>query len=545
MKSFGIRGVVSSLSLCCIIWLFVGSLVSAADWPCWRGANRNGLSSETGLLRNWTEESQPVLVWKNSTVGQTTNGIAVWGNLIYTIGVKGGSECVFCIDNQSGKTLWTRPIGKSAGKKGKFPVVRSTPTIYKELLYVVSSSGNLVCMNAGDGATRWVRNMITTMGGVLPQGGYCESPYVDGKWVIVCPGGPAASMVAIDRHWGMNVWVARTGMASGYSSIMKASFGREHQYVDFMAGGLVGVKVKGGDVRWCYEAPAHESGYNACPPIWFGQTILASSAAGTGCVWIQKDGSAYKTSEVWFNEDLKVPTGDMMKVNDYVFACTDEEGMLCFNYKTGEKVWGDKTLFASVFEEDVDDTKSKKSGSKSAASRKTSSLDSRIPLTVSVNRSVLAEEESSSAKSDAKPIEIARASKGKKKKMAPPPAAPKCMGTIGYAEGLLYVRTSAGELVLMEASPEGCKIRGRITKNQIPQMKPGLTPSPVIANGYLYLREGSTIFCFDIRDKSRKQESSGGASDGSDSGNGGTGGKAIPGMPTGPGVQQRKAPKLG
>lgn len=545
MKIYGIRGVVSSVMLCCMILSALSAAVSAADWPCWRGANRNGLSSETGLLREWTEESQPVLVWKNSTVGQTMNGVAVWGNLVYTVGTKGGSECVFCIDNHSGKTLWSRPIGKQAGGKGKFPVQRSTPTIYKELLYVVSSAGNLVCMNAGDGATRWVRNMITTMGGVLPAGGYCESPYVDGKWVIVCPGGPNASMVAIDRHWAMNVWVARTGMPAGYSSIMKASFGREHQYVTFMGGGLVGVKVKGGDVRWRYEAPAHESGYNACPPLWFGQTILASSAAGTGCVWIQKDGSAFKTTEVWFNEDLKVPTGDILKVNDYVFACTDDEGMMCFNYKTGEKVWGDKTIFASVFEEDVEDSKSK-SKSKSRKSRAVSALDPKLPLSVSVNSGILAEEDCPPGEdSAAKRIDIARAPKGKKKKMAPPPETPLCMGTMAYAEGLLYVRTSAGELVLLEASPEGCKIRGRITKTQIPQLKSGLAVTPVIANGYMYLREGSTIFCFDIRDKSRKQESDGGASDGSDSGNGGSGGKAIPGMPTGPGVQQRKAPKLG
>ncbi|MDO4627961.1 MAG: PQQ-binding-like beta-propeller repeat protein [Planctomycetia bacterium] len=546
MKKLQARSFISLLLLSCIT--LSATLVTAADWPCWRGANRNGLSSETGLLRNWTEESSPQLVWKNTGVGQTMNGIAVLGNLVYTIGTKGGSECVFCIDNQTGKTLWSRPIGKKVGGKGKFPVQQSTPTIYKDKLYVVSSAGNLVCMNAGNGMPLWVRNMITTMGGVLPKGGYCESPYVDGKWVIVCPGGPNASMVAIDRHWAMNKWVAQTGMPAGYSSIVKASFGREHQYVYFSGAGLFGAKVKGGDVRWRYEAPAHESGYNACPPIWFGQTILASSAAGTGCVWIQKDGSTFKTSEVWFREDLKVPTGDMLKVNDNVFACTDEDGLLCFNYKTGDKIWSDKSLFAEAFEEEVDDSgnKSKKSRSRKTAMNLETDVErifgmntDLIPESIQITSPILAQDTSASESGNGpRTVEIKKAPKTKKKKAVPPPETPKCMGAMAYAEGLIYLRTSMGELVLFEASPDGFKARGRI---KLPQMKAGLAVTPVIANGYLYLREGSTIFCFDLRDQSRKD-----GSDGSGSGDAsGNDGKPLPGMPTAPGTKKRTAPKVG
>ncbi|MBP3694468.1 MAG: PQQ-like beta-propeller repeat protein [Thermoguttaceae bacterium] len=533
MKNLRVRTICFSLMLGSL-FLAAGA-AAAADWPCWRGANRNGLSSETGLLREWTETVQPTLVWKNTTLGQTMNGVAVMGNLVYTIGTKGGAECVFCIDNQSGKTLWTRPIGKSVGGKSKFPVQRSTPTLYKDFLYALSSSGNLVCMQAGNGAVRWNMNLIMNLGGIMPPGGYCESPYVDGKWVIVCPGGPNSTMVAVDRYGtGRIVWAAKTGMPAGFSSIVKASFGREHQYVSFSAEGLVGVKVKGGDVRWRYEAPAHESGYNACPPIWFGQTMLASSAAGTGCVWVQKDGTAYKTSEVWFNEDLKVPTGDMIKVNDCVFACNDEDGLLCFNYKTGEKIWSDKTLFAEAFEEEVDDSKSK------SRKKRTTALNETLPESVGIFSPILAQTEAAEDGKTGRTIEIAPAPKNRKKaKKALPPETPVCMGTMAYAEGLLYLRTSMGELVLLDASPDGLKIRGRI---RIPQMKKGLAVTPVIANGYLYLREGASLFCFDLRDQSRRSGAGEGSTEGEDGGNGK---KALPGMPEKEGVKRRTAPGLG
>jgi hypothetical protein len=32
------------------------SLATAADWPQWRGPNRDGISNETGLLQEWPAE---------------------------------------------------------------------------------------------------------------------------------------------------------------------------------------------------------------------------------------------------------------------------------------------------------------------------------------------------------------------------------------------------------------------------------------------------------------------------------------------------------
>ncbi|MDO4583906.1 MAG: PQQ-binding-like beta-propeller repeat protein [Planctomycetia bacterium] len=498
-----------------------------ADWPMWRGANRDGISRDTGLMRQWPEEGPP-LVWRNNTVGNTMNGLAVMGSAVYTVGSKGGMECVFCINNETGKTLWARPIGKGYSRSF-YPIQRSTPTIYKNLIYVLSSAGNLVCMNSGDGMTRWYRNVMTTMGGVLPPGGYAESPYVDGKWVIVCPGGPNASMVAIDRHFGQNVWVAKSGMAAGYSSIIKASFGREHQYVSFSAEGLFGAKVRGGDVRWRYEAPANAAGVSATPPLWFGQTMLASSSTGTGVVWLQKEGQAYKAQEVWFNKDLAVPTGDLLKINDYVFACTEKDGLVCFSYRDGKILWSDKSLFPGDEEEESATPKK---------SKKRQSASSDPPASVVTGPTYLAFAEEDSE--DTRQFTIPKAAKSKKaKKRVAPPKPPRYMATMTYAEGFLYIRTSAGELALVEANPNGFHLRGKIA---LPQMKRGLGVTPVIANGHLYLREGSTIFCFDIRDKSRQEESSESSQETQETP---SEKRSLPGMPTGPEVRQRGVPRVG
>ncbi len=515
-----------------------GSTLTAGDWPGFRGPNRNGVAYETGLLRKWGENGPPLL-WKNSTVGNSMNGVAVVGNMTYTVGVKSGVECVFCIENRTGKTVWARPIGKAVAKT-PYPMQRCTPTIYKNLVYVLSSAGNLVCLDSGSGFVRWTRNIVTSAGGVMPAGGYAESPYVDGKWVIVTPGGPSATIVAIDRHYGRNVmngpsglWVSKAGLPAGYASIIKASFGGEHQYVQFTGGGVMGVKVRGGDVRWKNEKTSHPSGMNINTPLWYGQTVLTSSAAGTGLTWVLKNGSTYSTEELWFKEDIKIPTGDMIKVNENVFACTDKDGLICFNYKEGNIIWKNKTLFPE------DEKKTEKKTEKKPSSAATAMLDFPLhfPLNLPSTPAQLFMMEAncppgvSPAAMAPRPANIPPAGKSKMaKKRGPLPAVPSKMASMTYADGLLYIRTSAGELALVEASPKGFKLRGKLS---IPQMKHGFAPAPVIAGGLLYLREGGTIFCYDLRDASKggKKEEGGEK-------------KPLPGMPQAP-KNVRQPPRVG
>lgn len=534
------KHVMKPLGVLLCLFIAAGTL-AAGDWPGWRGVNRDGIAHESGLLRKWPE-SGPPLLWKNSSLGNTTNGVAVVGNMAYTVGIKGGVECVLCIENRTGKIVWARPIGKAVAKTA-YPMQRSTPTFYKNMLYVLSSSGNLVCLDSSTGFVRWTRNIVTHGGGMLPAGGYAESPYVDGKWVIVTPGGPGCTIMAIDRHYGRNVmvgktgtWVAKAGVPAGYSSIIKASFGGEHQYVQFTGGGVIGVKVRSGDVRWKDEKSAHPSGMNINTPIWYGQTVLTSSAAGTALTWVLKSGSSYNTEEIWFSEELKIPTGNMIKVNDNVFACTDE-GLVCFSYKDeGKILWKDASLFPAVTEK-----------KKPAASRSSAMLGLPAFLPGSPAQWMMSFAEDCPPGSPAAAAAAARnaaaqrspsaaaASQAKKtttkvsmaKKRAAMPASPKMSASMTYAEGLLYVRTSSGELALVEANGQGFKLRGKFS---LPQMKKGFPVAPVISNGLLYIRAGETIFCFDLRDASKSGKTEGAK-------------QPLPGMPQAP--KAVRTPRVG
>jgi hypothetical protein len=77
----------------------------AGDWPQWRGPNRDGISLDKGLLKEWPKEGPPVL-WKVDSVGVGYSSLAIKGDRIYTQGDIDGVEHILCLDAKDGKTLW-------------------------------------------------------------------------------------------------------------------------------------------------------------------------------------------------------------------------------------------------------------------------------------------------------------------------------------------------------------------------------------------------------------------------------------------------------
>ena len=76
----------------CLVLIGVGaSAALAADWPAWRGADRTGVSPETGLLQEWPKEG-PKLLWKATGLGGGYSSPAVVGDRIYTMGTRGKDE---------------------------------------------------------------------------------------------------------------------------------------------------------------------------------------------------------------------------------------------------------------------------------------------------------------------------------------------------------------------------------------------------------------------------------------------------------------------
>ena len=125
--------------------LFVTAFVVAADWPQWRGPSRDGVSKETGLLKEWPSGG-PQLIWQVKELGDGYSTPSVVGERLYVMSSTGtDNEMVKCLNTANGKEIWSARIGKVGPNTqgNNYPGPRSTPTVDGDRLYVLGSDGDL------------------------------------------------------------------------------------------------------------------------------------------------------------------------------------------------------------------------------------------------------------------------------------------------------------------------------------------------------------------------------------------------------------------
>ncbi len=75
------------------------------DFPQWRGPNRDGISGDKGLLKEWPEGG-PRIAWQIDEVGVGYSSVAIRGDLIVTMGDLNGVEHIIAINAKDGSRVW-------------------------------------------------------------------------------------------------------------------------------------------------------------------------------------------------------------------------------------------------------------------------------------------------------------------------------------------------------------------------------------------------------------------------------------------------------
>lgn len=185
------------------------SSVVADDWPQWQGPQRNAISKETGLLKQWPKEGPP-LAWKTSGLGGGYGAPSIADGRIYGMSSRGPDEVVWALSEKDGKELWAARLGPAI-RQGVSQGVEGpgcTPTVEGGFLYVIGFAGDVACLRRNDGTIVWKRNLESDVGGVLPTWRYNESPLIDREKLICTPGGKDATMVALNKSTGETIWKA-------------------------------------------------------------------------------------------------------------------------------------------------------------------------------------------------------------------------------------------------------------------------------------------------------------------------------------------------
>jgi len=322
-----------------------GSLL-AADWPQWQGPNRDGYSAEKGLRKEWPKEG-PKLLWSITDpeiIGTGYGTPAIVGDKLYILGgttaKKDSKQFVACLNVKDGKPIWKKDITSSDGgyNDGWGGGPRGTPTLDDGFVYVLGPTGDLVCLTADTGDVKWSKNLVKDFKGSIPTWGFSESVLVDDGHVISTPGGKGG-MIALDKKTGATVWQC-TGFSdgAGYSSIVPTTVGSVKQYVQQTMKSGIGVRAKDGKLLWTVGEIMRKVAVIPTPVVKDGFVFYtAGYGAGCECYKLEADGEGTKATKVYSkNPSVQNQHGGVIGFGDYVFGHSDNNGWICFPFKTGE-----------------------------------------------------------------------------------------------------------------------------------------------------------------------------------------------------------------
>jgi outer membrane protein assembly factor BamB len=321
-------------------------LAEGKDWPQFLGPDRNGISTETGLLEQWPAAG-PKEIWRVPG-GIGMSGFAINDDVLITMVQIGKSQFVLALAPASGKEMWKTEVAPAYGNTmGNGP--RGTPAISGDRVFVYTGQGILAALELSSGKLIWAANAVKDLGGKPAEYGMACSPLVVGDNVIVTVGAPKATVVAFNAKTGKVEWSAGNE-TTGYSSPVLLDVGGKEQVVAFTGSAAIGIDPATGKLLWRY---GYITDYkcNIATPIQHDGKILISSGENHGCALLalKPNGDVFDVEEVWTSfgpkSVLRSEWQTAVLLDGYLYGL-DNVGsagpvthLTCVNATTGERAW--------------------------------------------------------------------------------------------------------------------------------------------------------------------------------------------------------------
>lgn len=281
----------------------VRSAVLAAEWPGFRGPNRDSVIRHVRINTDWTA-SPPAEMWRKP-IGPGWSSFAVRGDVFYTQEQRGEEELVSCYRVSTGEPVWRHRDRVRFYESNAGAGPRGTPTINGDRVYAVGATGIVNALHGRTGAKMWSRNAVADTGRTVPDWGIASSPLVVDDVVIIAVAG---QLIAYDRATGQQRWVGESG-GSGYSSPHLLTIDGVSQVLLTRGARTISVAPADGTLLWDHTGgpPATSIVQPALTPD--GDVLIAGGDAmgGTGMrrLALTHGPDRWQVEERWHTRGLK------------------------------------------------------------------------------------------------------------------------------------------------------------------------------------------------------------------------------------------------
>ncbi len=307
------------------------AIATAAEWPGFRGPNRDGKIPGVRLETDWSA-APPIELWRRP-IGPGWSSFAVHGDLVYTQEQRGEHEIVSCHDARTGAPVWRHRDATRFQESNGGAGPRATPTLDDGRVYTLGATGTLNALDATDGSVAWWRDVVSDHGVKVPYWGLSGSPLVTGGIVIVAASGRLA---AYDAASGEPSW---TGPAGGvtHSSPHRLTLDGVDQVVLMSSAGATSVAPADGKPIWEHSWP----GFPVVQPALTAEGDLLISAGNTHGLRrlaIARGPAGWTVEERWTSKRLKPYFNDFVVHEGHAYGF-DNSILACIDLEDGTRQW--------------------------------------------------------------------------------------------------------------------------------------------------------------------------------------------------------------
>jgi outer membrane protein assembly factor BamB len=256
-----------------------------------------------------------------------------------------GTERLLCLDEKTGKVLWTREWNADYRGISYGYGPRATPTVDGDRVYVTGASGILHCLNSRTGEVIWRKDYAKDYGTQLPGWGIAGAPLVDGERLVVIAGGrPDALVVALEKTTGKEVWRALApGEDMGYAQPVIVGTGGARQLIVWHPEAVYSLDPASGKLFWQQPMRVNFGMTVATPVVSEGRLLVSSFYNGS--LLLELDG--VRSRVLWKGKsDSEISTDGLHAVvntpvidGDFIYGICSYGQFRCLRLSTGERVW--------------------------------------------------------------------------------------------------------------------------------------------------------------------------------------------------------------